>query len=287
MGHLNVGFYVARSMEALAGLAAELGMPRAFAPTAEATLIVREQYIRFLREARANAPLSISGGVMEMGETDARFSFVMRHADGEVAAAFQTVAVHATAGEGRAFPWPARVRARAEALVCDAPEKARPRSLALDPVETQASLVRADEIGAPRTGLSVVFAQDCDPFGRMRTEDFMTRLSAAVPHLFQRGRPGHGGEARQRNGGAALEYRLIHHAWPRAGDRVEIRSGTAGGDARVRRLVHWMLDPVSGRPWCTAEAISVSFDLETRKIIVLSPEELARLDAEIVRGLAL
>jgi acyl-CoA thioester hydrolase len=41
MGHLNVGFYVAKAMEALAGLAAELGMPRAFAPAAEATLVVR------------------------------------------------------------------------------------------------------------------------------------------------------------------------------------------------------------------------------------------------------
>ena len=27
MGHLNVGFYVAKSMQGLAGLAAELGMP--------------------------------------------------------------------------------------------------------------------------------------------------------------------------------------------------------------------------------------------------------------------
>lgn len=52
MGHLNVGFYVAKSMEALAGLAAELGMPGAFAANAEATLVVREQHIRFIREAR-------------------------------------------------------------------------------------------------------------------------------------------------------------------------------------------------------------------------------------------
>ena len=51
MGHLNVGFYVARSMEGLCSLAAELGMPHAFAPDARATLIVREQHIRFLREA--------------------------------------------------------------------------------------------------------------------------------------------------------------------------------------------------------------------------------------------
>ena len=63
MGHLNVGFYVAKSMEGLAGLAAELGMPDAFAADARATLIVREQHIRFLREARPDAPLVMTGGV--------------------------------------------------------------------------------------------------------------------------------------------------------------------------------------------------------------------------------
>ena len=30
------------------------------------------------------------------------------------------------------------------------------------------------------------------------------------------------GDGERRVGGAALEYRLIHHAWPRAGDRVEL-----------------------------------------------------------------
>ena len=116
MGHLNVGFYVAKCMEALAGLAGELGMPRVFAASAEATVIVREQHIRFLREARPGAPLSITGGVIGMGEADARLLFLMRHQDGELAASFQTVVAHATAGEGRAFPWPDRIRTRAEAL---------------------------------------------------------------------------------------------------------------------------------------------------------------------------
>lgn len=68
---------------------------------------------------------------------------------------------------------------------------------------------------------------------------------------------------------------------------MEMRSGTTGGDARVRRLVHWLLDPATGQPWGTAEAIAVSFDLETRKIITLSDAELARVNAQAVQGLAL
>ncbi|MBI1200503.1 MAG: thioesterase [Phenylobacterium sp.] len=285
MGHLNVGFYVAKSMEALAGLAAELGMAQAFAPSSEATLIVREQHIRFLREARPGAPLAIGAGVLDMSETDARLLFLMRHPDGELAASFQTVVAHATAGEGRAFAWPERMRERAKALAAEVPERAAPRSIGLEPVETQASLARAEALGLVRTGLGVVDAAQCDAFGRMRTEGFMQRLSEAVPHVFAKGRPG--AAAAKQPGGAALEYRLVHHAWPRAGDRVELRSGTAGADARIRRLVHWMLDPDTGRPWASAEAIAVSFDLETRKIITLGDDDAARARAEVVEGLTL
>jgi len=286
MGHLNVGFYVAKSMEGLAGMAAELGMPRALAPGAEATLLVREQHIRFLREARAGAPLTMTGGVLAMDDDQTRLGFVLRHADGQIAATFQTVAAHATSREGKAFPWPDRIRRQAEAMATEAPAGAGPRSIGLAPVETQASLERATALGLTITGTGVVAPQDCDAFGRMKVEGFMQRLSAGVPHLFSGRRLGQGGEGR-RVGGAAVEYRLIHHAWPRAGDRLALRSGSAGGDARIRRLVHWLLDPETGRPWGTAEAIAVSFDLDTRKLIELPPEELARANAAAVPGLGL
>ena len=277
MGHLNVGFYVAKAMEGLAGLAAELGMPHAFAADARATLIVREQHIRFLREARPNAPLTMTGGVIEMAESEARLLLLLRHASGEIAASFQTLVSHATAQEGRAFPWPQRVLNRAAALTVAVPREAAPRSIGLDPVESRASLARADELGLPRTGLGVVRAADCDVFGRLRTEEVMARISSGIPHIV----------GATRAGGAALEYRLLSLEWPRAGDRVELRSGASGGDARFRRWTHWLVDPDNGRAWASAEAIAVSFDLETRKIVTLSDEALAEADARVIEGLTL
>lgn len=289
MGHLNVGFYVSKSMEALAGLAAELGMPHAFAPRTPSTLIVREQHIRFLKEAHPGAALHMTGGVVEIGDDTARLLLLMHHQDGALAASFQTLVAHATAADGRPFPWPERVRARAEALRMDVPAAAAPKSISLDPVESSASLARAEALGLKRTALGAVGAGDCDVFGRMRTELMMARISDGIPHFFEGRRPGAGPGAggERRIGGAALEYRLVHHDWPRAGDRVELRSGSAGGDARFRRLVHWLLDPETGRPWGSAEAIAVSFDLDTRKIVALSDEELARVEAAAVRGLTL
>ena len=286
MGHLNVAFYVAKSMEALGGLAAELGMPGAFGPAATSTLVVREQHIRFLREARPNAPLSMTGGVVSLGESDARVLFLMRHASGELAASFNTVVSHVTSDEVRAFPWPERVRARAEALAVAIPHDAAARSVSLDPVETKASLARAIELGMRRTGLRLLGGGDCDAFGRMRPEVMMHRLSDGVPHVFAELRNNQTAGS-PRIGGAVLEYRLIHHAWPRAGDRLELRSGVAGGDRRIRRLVHWLLDPDSGKPWGSAEAIAISLDLEARKIISLSDEDMARTEAAAIEGLGL
>ena len=100
--------------------------------------------------------------------------------------------------------------------------------------------------------MNTVSAADCDLFGRMRTELMMARISDGIPHFFEGRRPGDDTNG-ARTGGAALEYRLIHLDWPRAGDRVELRSGASGGDARFRRLTHWLLDPDSGRAWGVAE----------------------------------
>ena len=286
MGHLNVGFYVARSMEGLAGLAAELGMPDAFAPDARATLIVREQHIRFLREARPNAALIMTGGVVEIGESEARLLFLLRHRSGELAASFQTVVVHATARDGRPFPWPARALERAKALAVEVPPEAAPRSLSLAPVTSRASLARAEALGMARTALGAVSAADCDVFGRARTELLIARISEGIPISSAARRPT-APTPSAAQGGAVVEYRLIHLDWPRPGDRLDLRSGASGGDARVRRITHWLLDPGSGRPWGVAEAVAVSLDLDTRKMIVLDDAALAEADARVIPGLTL
>lgn len=289
-GHLNVRHHVAKSMEALASFTAELGMPRAFARSAETTLVVREQHIRFLREVHAAQAIFTTGGVLEMGETDARLMLTAHHLSGQVAAVFQVVVEHVTASELRPFPWPERVRQKAAALKLSVPPELAPRSIPIDPVTSQASHARALELGLTRTGLGVITEQQCDSFGRMRAEMLMSRISDGIQRVTYRHRTGaHQREnaGKSRIGGAALEYRLVYLDWPTAGDRVELRSGTKGCDARFRRLVHWLVDPDSGKPWGSAEAVVASFDLEARKILPLSEETQAAIMAEAVPGLAL
>jgi acyl-CoA thioester hydrolase len=230
------------------------------------------------------AKLAIEGGVLEMGEDDARLLLLMRHEDGQLAAGFQMLVGHVTAREGRAFPWPDWARARGEALRIEVPAKAAPRSIALGALESQAGLARAQELGLKRTGLGAIRLQEADPFGRMAAETVMARLSDCVTHIMSDLLKAVGSE---RVGAVMLEYRLLHLDWPRVGERFEIRSGFAGAEPRLQRLVHWFLDPASGRPWAAAESVSAAFDVEQRKMIVLSDDELAAWSRFVTPGLAI
>lgn len=291
MGHMNVRHYVVRAMEGLIGMAAELGLPQAFSPHANATLLVKEHHIRFLREAHAGAPLTMLGGVIEMGETDARILQLLIHpASGELAATFQTTVVHATPREGQPFPWPRIARERAAALKVEAPEKARARSIDLSPFEPTASLARADQLNLSRIGLGGLLPSDCDVFGRMRAEQFIGRVSdgiGAFIHPFRDVVVEHAEQRPARMGGAVLEYRIAYLAWPRAGDRIDIRSGLVSTDARTMRVTHWMLDPATGAPWGTSEAVAITFDLDARKVVPVTDAARAALARHEVEGLAL
>ena len=291
MGHMNVRFYVTRAMEGLIGLAAELGMPHGFSPSAVSTLLVREQHIRFLREARPPAALHMQASVIEMGETDARLLLVLIHsATGEPAATFQTVVSHVTPRDGRAFPWPRTVRERAARLITPVPEYAAARSVDLGPFETGASQASADAMDLVSISAGGVLAQDCDVFGRMNLDGFIGRVSDGIPRLVSKMRSAvvdHAENRPKHVGGAVLEYRLVYLDWPRAGDRVIIRSGLAGVDSRTQRMVHWMLDPNTGKPWGVSEAIAVTLDLDARKIVPISDAARAAMTAMITPGLGL
>jgi acyl-CoA thioester hydrolase len=288
-GHMNVRFYVARAMEGVVGLASALGLHGAFRERANATLIVRDHHIRFLREAHAGAPLHMVGGVIDIGESEARFLQLLIHSgSGELAASFQTVVVHVTARDERPFVWSAPTRRLAEALRMDVPARAAPRSLDLAPGAGTASLALADRLGLIRLAAGAVGAMDCDVFGRMRPEVFIGRVADGVPALAAVLRPDRAPSARPaRLGGAVLEYRIAYHAWPHAGDRLEIRSGLAAVGERTQRVVHWIVDPHSGQPWATAEAVAVALDLDARAIVPNSPEDQAALSARITPGLTL
>jgi acyl-CoA thioester hydrolase len=287
MGHMNVRFYVARAIEGLAGFAAELGLSAAFSRRAASTFLVKDQHIRFLREAAAPAALHMTAGVLEVTDTEVRVLQLLVHSmSGELAAAFQTVVAHVTVNERRPFPWSARSRDVLEALRVEVPPRAQPRSLSLTEGAGDGSIETANSLGLIRIANGTVGFQDCDVFGRMRPEVFVGRVSDGVPALRSQLYADAADEAGdKRIGGAVLEYRIAYLRWPEAGSRLDVRSGLADVDDTTQRLVHWILDPATGRPWGSVTAVVADFDLDARTIVPLSAQRRSRLEGQVVPGL--
>jgi len=284
MGHMNVRFYLADAAEAVVGLAGALGMPRAFTAGAAATLLLREHHVRFLHEARLGAGLFIQSAVLEMGETDALILQVMFHAStGRPAAAITSRVEHVTAGEKRPFAWSQTARRLARDLTVAAPDYALPRGIVGPPILGQANAANADALGLGSPAAGAVTAADVDVFGLMRPEHVLERVSQAIPHQLGRNdlplaefMPELAGHL----GGATVELRTIFHRWPRAGDRLVLRSGLADVTPKMSRLSHWLLDPATGQPWAETEMLIVNFDLQARRAVELAPGVFKVLAAE-------
>lgn len=284
MGHMNVRFYLAHAHEGLAGLAAALGLPDAFSPTGGSTVIIREQHVRFLREAHAGAPLHMHAGVLQIGDQEAEALLVMRHSrSGEPCASFVVRLVHATAS-GRAFPWTKATLKAAEALRCERPGYAGPRGVDGGPVEPRASLATADQLGVPSIGRGPVTPQDCDAFGRLRPDAVMARFSDGAAQLFG-GVPRAATAREPRLGGALLEIRILHLQNPRAGRHLWLRSGFSRLEPRFSHITHWLLDAQTGEAVASARGIAAALDLDARKVAERSPETLAELEPKVIEGL--
>jgi acyl-CoA thioester hydrolase len=291
MGHMNVRVYVEKAMEGLGNLAGAVGMPHVFQPGAPSTLLPAEHHIRYIREAHAGAPLIMTGCVLEWDETSALIYQDMRHGDGRPAAAFRTRVNHVDARSGKPFPWSTRSRAQLEALTDTPPEDTQPRGL--DPSQapipsSMANIEQVEKSGAPEIGRGMILPRECDVFGRFWAPGFIGRISDSVPTLLHEWRTRvAASKAGARVGSAVLEYRLIYRKWPRAGDRFVIHTSLAEVAGKTHSLAHWMLNPDTGDAYITTQAVAVTFDLETRKVIPAPPEQIAELERLAPRGLIL
>ncbi len=278
MGHMNVRFYVAKMMEGLGELAHVVGLGHAFGKNAQSTLRPRDQHIRFIKEAHAGAPFTMTGCVLDVTDTSVLVYQQITHASGEPCASFRTWVDHIDVDSGAAFNWTASTRAQLEALKDEPPAVTAPRSLDMSmPTRASATMADADAVGAPVIGRGIVLPQHLDLTGAMMPEFFIGRVSDSISHLLRpwREKVREAALARGetlRMGGAVLEYRIVYRRWPRAGDRMVIRSGSGFRKEKVHSFIHWLIDPDTGLAWCTSEAVAVSLNLDTRKIIPSSPE---------------
>ena len=291
MGHMNVRVYVEKAMEGLGRFASAIAMPHAYHQNAPSTLIPAEQHIRFIREVHAGRPLRMTGCVLEWDATSVLLYQDIRHNDGRPAAAFRTRLIHAEARTGKPFGWSRKSRAALDALIGSPPEDTQPRGLDIEAAPLSAGdavMSVVDRVGAPEIGSGLVPPPHCDVNGRMLASWFMGRISDCVPNLLYDWREQVAAAAGGvKMGAAVMEYRLIYRKWPRAGDRYVIHSSLASVAEKTHSLVHWILDPDTGEAWLTSEAVALTFNLETRKVIPTPPAQIAALEQLAPRGLKL
>ena len=289
LGHLNVRFYLAKAEEAIGALAQAIAMPGAFQDRATATLTARTLTVRFLAEVRPGAPLIIRGGVIDHDETGLTAALILDHcAQDRPAAAFTVHMAHHAPGSERTFPWPARTRAALADMTVAAPAEIETRSLSHGPPEREVSLERAEALGLQEVGRGMITAGEVDAFARMRLESAFGKISSSVVHLrsgfpeqwdaFRAGRP-------LQAASAVLEARLNFHRFAKAGTGYVVRTGLARVTDKVRTLVHWVCDPVTGAPLWTMEAVGCLLDLKTRRLKPAEPEALAMMKDAAIDGL--
>ncbi|WP_323761577.1 thioesterase family protein [Maricaulis sp.] len=289
LGHLNVRFYLARASEALANLAEAAGLNPIQRADALATIAPQSLHIRFLAEARPGAPLYIEGGFTAIEAATADILLVMRHSGtGQPAASFRIRVGHAAPDTLEAFAWPNRFADAARALTVETPDFAAPRGLTDRPGNRPASMSAADALDLTTIGRGRLGQHEIDAFGWMRAEFLLGRVSDSVTNFasaFPEEWDMHAGEPTANIGSALLECVIHVHRWPRAGDGYAIRSGLKSAGSKVRNIVHWVLEPATGKPWWTMEGVAAPMDLDQRKLAVIDAETQAKVEAAVVAGI--
>jgi len=288
---MNVRIYVEKQMEALGVFAHALGMPHAFAANAPSTIVPIDQHIRFMREVLPGRPITMVGCLTEIGESDAVVYQELRHADGQVAAAFRTRILHVDTAGREPFAWGKRVRAAMADDMGEPPTETAPRSIQPDAPGMPLEDIHIDlprSLGISCIGMGSILPRQLDAHGWMAPPWVIGRVSDSVPNLLHGWRKKVAESAGGlRMGAAVLEYRIRYHAWPKAGDLFEIYTGLGGVEGKTHSLMHWMMDPVSGRPWATSQAVAITLDLDARKAIPAAPEALAELERLAPKGLTI
>lgn len=286
MGHMNVQFYVAKADDGLSALAATLGLSPRARGSDRATLVPREQHIRFHRELRPGAPYVVEAGVLlAKSEGLIVYEEMKNIATGAVAATFVTRTEWAdTALRGGGLPLPIGAVAKAAPVMIELPQYGQPRGLELTPARPAPSLSDAEQLGLITTLRSTVLREHCDAHGYMLPRHYMGRVSDAIPNLIAQTR----GEDRSTSstGGAALEYRFVYRMPAREGDLLILKSGLRSVSSKTYIWCHWLFDAESGECFATAEAVAIAMDLTTRKAIDIPSDMRTQLERLIIPGLS-
>jgi len=287
LGHLNMRHYLYKSQQARQMFIINLGLPTAYRQNSPSSVKFMDAHIQYRAESRPGELLTVKSGILQMQETGMTLLHVVYHFSGTVSATIIENIDHVYLPTGESFPWPRRTVEAAKAHMIDMPNFAAPRSL--DPWAPSQAPSQSDleNWGLAPIGRGVFQPRETDIFGRVMAPAMMGRASDCVAH-YKGGWPeAHDPDYYAQNVmGVLLECRFICHQPITAGQPFIFYSGVKSANKRTRRLVHNMIDPVTGQSLATMDAVAALLDLNTRKMATPEPKTLKHMETIAVPELS-
>lgn len=268
-GHMNVQFYLGKSIDALAWLGAAIGLGPEAARKQQVTLVPVADRILFKRELRAGDGFHIRTAV-RAARRDALdlATEVLNSETGELAAQLEREAKPYDLAARRFVPLTPEICAAAT------PTANLP---ALPPATPEAPSHEA--AGLFDTSRGTFNQWELDASGHAHLRFRMNAYTSAMPHLMAR--IGFTTEAREEKGWgfAALDYKLAHARPIKVGEPYEMRSGLYELKDKTMRMVHHMVQAMTGEPLGRLEFVVAMFDLAARRTMPIPPEMRAKAEA--------
>ena len=150
-----------------------------------------------------------------------------------------------------------------------------PRGIDADSPYHVLNLASALEKGFVVTGRGVIQPNECTNSGCLLPYNYMARTSDSMPNLWSH----LAGDERvtDAEGGAVVEFRRHYHQPLREHQTLVVVSGLLDAQGKIQRFGHLLFDARTQQCYASAQAVAVRMDLQARKAIALSEEDLASL----------
>lgn len=150
-----------------------------------------------------------------------------------------------------------------------------PRGIDADSPYRVLNLASALEKGFVVTGRGVIQPNECTNSGCLLPYNYMARTSDSMPNLWSH----LAGDERvtDAEGGAVVEFRRHYHQPLREHQTLVVVSGLLDAQGKIQRFGHLLFDARTQQCYASAQAVAVRMDLQARKAIALSEEDLASL----------
>lgn len=286
LGHLNMRHYMTKVQQARQMFFISTGLPLAFRKQSLTTVKVKSFYIRYIDEARPDDPLYIESGCLEISKKAAKICHIMYHLDGRVASTIVENVEHINLSTETAAIWPKGFFQSAERYNIIQPLEAKLRNIkheteSWNPHESELIKISAKQIGA-----GVFQLHEAGTDGKITPQALMGRATETLAHMLD-GYP----EFRDplykngENSGALLEAQIFIHKAQVAGDAYRFYSGLIEGDKYTRKIVHHIVNSVTGDCIFSMIGAGCLFNLKSRKLIKANERQVAVLQNNILDGL--